>query len=330
MPLAGYIIAGLAVGLAVLMALSWILARRAINKIEARFPPRAEFIAIDGVRLHLRQTGPAHGSAILVLHGAASNLEEPHLALGDTFSGERVLWLDRPGLGWSERPAGPWSPEREAKLIARLLETLEVGPVTVSGHSWGGAIALRLAMDYPDRVDSVVLIAPALSAWIGDAAWFNAASFWPILGPLITHVIVPLIGEGQARSGAVSAFHPEELPDDYLEQSALPLLLRPSTWRANARDMMEVNHHLEVQEDRYEDTHQPTMIINARADTVLWAHRHGGMVSQRMPRATLQWVSGAGHNLHHHHPAIILEAVHKVREQARDLARNTVMTGPAA
>lgn len=330
MTLSGYILAGLAVGLATLIVVFWILAKRAIATIEARFPPGADFITVDGVRLHLRQTGPTDGPAVLVLHGAASNLEEAHLALAETFAGERVIWLDRPGLGWSERAAGPWSPEREAKLIARLLETLEVGPVTVIGHSWGGAIALRLAMDYPDRVDSVVLIAPALSAWIGDAAWFNAASFWPILGPLITHVIVPLIGEGQARSGAVSAFHPEELPDDYLEQSALPLLLRPSTWRANARDMMEVNHHLEVQEDRYEDTHQPTMIINARADTVLWAHRHGGMVSQRMPRATLQWVSGAGHNLHHHHPAIILEAVHKVREQARDVAGNAVMTGPAA
>lgn len=320
MPLTDLIPAGLIVGLAALIAISWTLARRAITRIEARFPPKAEFITVDGVRLHVRQTGPKTGPAVLVLHGAASNLEEPHLALADTFTGERVIWLDRPGLGWSDRPDGLWSPQREAALIARLLETIETGPVTVIGHSWGGAIALRLAMDHPDQVDSVVLIAPALSAWIGDAAWFNAASFWPVLGPLITHFIVPLMGEGQARSGAVSAFHPEPVPDDYLENSALPLLLRPSTWRANARDMMAVNHHLEAQEDRYEDTHQPTAIINARADTVLWAHRHGGMVSQRMPRASLHWVSGAGHNLHHHHPVIILEAVHKVREQARSTA----------
>ncbi len=330
MTLAGYIAAGIAVCLTTLIAITLILARRAIIAIEARFPPKADFITVDGVRLHVRQTGPGDGPATLVLHGAASNLEEPHLALAETFASERVIWLDRPGLGWSERPDGAWSPEREARLIARLLETLEVGPVTVIGHSWGGAIALRLAMDHPDRVDSVVLVAPALSAWIGDAAWFNAASFWPILGPVIMHVIVPLIGEGQARSGAVTAFHPEPLPDNYVEDSALPLLLRPSTWRANARDMMEVNRHLEVQEDRYEVTHQPTAIINARADTVLWAHRHGGMVSQRMPRASLHWVSGAGHNLHHHHPAIILEAVHNVRTQARDTAGNTVMTGPAA
>ena len=319
--------------IAVMVFYGW-RARRAIARIEARFPPRAEFTTVDGVRLHVRRTGPATGKsgepAILVLHGAASNLEEPYLALAETFTSEPVIWLDRPGLGWSERPEGPWTPRDEAALIARLIEALDCGPVTVVGHSWGGAIAMRLAMDHPDRVDSVVLIAPALSAWIGDAAWFNAASFWPVLGPLITHFIVPLIGERQAMSGAHSAFHPEPVPDDYLNRTALPLLLRPATWRANARDMMQVNFHLEAQEDGYEDITQPTEIIAAKGDTVLWSHRHGGMVAKRLQRGALRWVDGAGHNLHHHHPRIVLDAIMNVRSLSADSAGKPAMTGPAA
>ncbi|WP_233128218.1 alpha/beta fold hydrolase [Maricaulis sp. W15] len=316
--------------LAILAGFAICAARRAVKRIETRFPPRADFITIDGTRLHVRRTGPTDGSAVLVLHGAASNLEEPYLALADSLADQSVIWLDRPGLGWSERPAGPWSPQTEAALIARLLETLDCGPVTVIGHSWGGAIAMRLAMDHPAQVKGLVLIAPALSAWIGDAAWFNAASFWPVLGPLITHVIVPLTGEAQARRGVASAFHPEPVPEAYVERSALPLLLRPRTWRANSRDMMRVNFHLEAQEDRYEDIDQPTEILLARADTVLWSHRHGGMVAERMPRARAHWISGAGHNLHHHHPERVAKAVADIRQRAAYLSGKAAMTGPAA
>lgn len=319
-----------AIGLLGLIGFALWRARQAVARIEARFPPRAEFVTVEGNRLHVRQTGPASGPAVLVLHGAASNLEEPFLALSNTLADDRVIWLDRPGLGWSARPAGDWDPEREARLIARLLETLETGPVTVIGHSWGGAITMRLAMDHPDHVDGIVLIAPALSAWIGDAAWFNAASFWPVLGPLITRLVVPLSGERQASSGAAKAFHPEPLPDGYVEASALPLLLRPDNWKANSRDMMQVNFHLEAQEDRYEDITQPTIVLAGKADTVLWSHRHGGMVAERMPRATMRWISGAGHNLHHHHPAAVHDAVTEVRRLAAQASPNAAMTGPAA
>jgi len=293
-------------------------AQRIIARIESRFPPSAGFVTVNGTRLHLRQTGPATGPAILVLHGAASNLEEPYLALSGVLSDERVIWLDRPGLGWSDRPAGDWNPEREASLIADLLDTLATGPVTVIGHSWGGAITLRLALDHPGHVAGIVLVAPALSAWIGDAAWFNAASFWPVLGPLITWLIVPLTGERQAASGAVKAFHPEPMPDGYIEASALPLLLRPRSWQANSRDMMQVNHHLDAQDGLYGTITQPTVILAGKADTVLWSHRHGGMAAQRMPRASLRWIPGAGHNLHHHHPAAVHDAVAEVRRQTAE------------
>lgn len=305
--------AGLAL-LAVLALAAWINVRR----IEKSHPPGGEFVTVDGVRLHYRATGPGNGPVTLVLHGAASNLEEPHRAMGEAFAGERVIWLDRPGLGWSQRPRGLWSPQREADLIAAFLDRLDIGTATVIGHSWGGAIAMRLAIDHPERVDGLVLLAPALSAWIGRAAWFNSASYWPVLGPLITRIIVPLAGPSQARSGAVAAFHPEPMPPDYVSDTALGLLLRPANWRANAWDMAQVNMHLEKQEALYETLDHPTVVIAGKSDTVLWSHRHGGHVAKRMRRAEMRWISGAGHNLHHHHPSAVLQAVHDVRDQLRE------------
>jgi pimeloyl-ACP methyl ester carboxylesterase len=313
--LTAVLVAGTAL-LALLVAL--VLARRSVRRIERDHPPGGDIIEIDGIRLHYRRTGDPARPAVLVLHGATSNLEEPHMALAKTFRDEHVIWLDRPGLGWSQRPAGNWSPQREAALIADFLDALDVPSATVIGHSWGGAIAMRLAIDHPARVDGLVLVAPALSAWIGRAAWFNAASFWPLIGPAISRLIVPLAGRTQAETGSVSAFHPEPVPEAYLQRSALPLLLRPQVWKANAADMAMVNTHLELQEATYETLDTPAIVLAGKADTVVWSHRHGGQVAGRMPRGEMRWISGAGHNLHHHHPTAVLDAVHDVRRQLRE------------
>lgn len=323
------LLTGSALGLAGLTAAGFTAGHLKSRGFADKHPPRAEFIEVDGVRLHYRATGPAGAPPVLVLHGAASNLEEPHLALGETFTRERVIWLDRPGLGWSDRPKGPWSPQAEAGLIAAFLDTLHIPSAVVIGHSWGGAIAMRLAMDHPGQVDGLVLVAPALSAWIGRAAWFNAASFWPVLGPAITRLAVPLTGEAQLKSGARAAFHPEPVPEDYVARSGLPLLLRRGNWLANATDMRDVNKHLEVQEKRYAEIDKPAIFLGGKGDTVLWTHRHAGIVSRRMPKGELRLIKGAGHNLHHHHPMQVLDAVRDVRERLTKGANPVEITGAA-
>jgi pimeloyl-ACP methyl ester carboxylesterase len=285
------------------------LAARIVRRIERQHPPSAEFVQIDEVKLHVRVTGDTSKPAILVLHGAASNLEEPYSALAERFEDQHVIWLDRPGMGWSERPTGAWTPQSEAELITRLLDHLRIDNACVIGHSWGAAISMALAVHHPERVRGLILIGPALSAWIGTAAWFNHATFWPVLGPIMTRLIVPLIGEVQLRVGARNAFHPEPVPEHYDTRGRLPLLLRGSVWRANAADMRDVNHHLEILETKYADIAQPTIMLAGKADTVVWTHRHAGMVSRRMANAQLRLIPDAGHNLHHHHPDAILDAV---------------------
>ena len=278
-----------------------IIANSIQTRIEADHPPAGEFVEVDGTRLHMRQTGPSDREPILVLHGAASNMEEPFLALADTLKDEHVLWLDRPGLGWSDRPDAEWSPRAEAALITRLLDTLEIDRALVIGHSWGGAISMRLALDQPERISGLVLIAPALGAWIGDAAWFNKASFWPVIGPLFTRLLVPLTGKPQLRSGAVNAFHPEPVPEGYAETTSLALLLRKPNWLANARDMADVNRHLEQQEPHYHKVEHRTIFLAGKGDT------------SRMKNAELRWIKGAGHNLHHHQQDAVAAAIADVR-----------------
>lgn len=282
-----------------------------------RFPPTGERVEIDGAALHVVRTGPRDGPPLLVLHGASGNLHEPKLALDGRFDGFRVHWLDRPGLGWSERPDGAWGPGPEARLIAAYLEAEAGGrPAVVIGHSYGAAIALRLALDHPERVAGLVLLAPAARAWVGEAAWYNKATRWPVLGTLITRAVVPTIGRSRLDDGARSAFAPEPMPEGYVEASFLPLILRASNWKANAADMAQVNPNLAAQETRYHEIEAPTAILAGPGDTVVRTDRHAVPVAQTLPNAELELIEGAGHNLHHHHPERVAEAVRAVARRA--------------
>ena len=58
-------------------------------------------------------------------------------------------------------------------------------------------------------------------------------------------------------------------------------------------------------------------------------HRHAGIVSRRMPQGELRLIKGAGHNLHHHHPVQVLDAVRDVRERLTKGANPVEITGAA-
>lgn len=286
--------------------------------IGQEFPPAGQFVTVDGVRLHYRATGSEDRPAVLVLHGASSNLNEPLTALDGYLDGYRVIYLDRPGLGWSERPNVWWNPQREAFLIDRFLQEIGVDQAVVAGHSWGAAIAMRLAMDHPERVTGLVLIAPAVRAWVGESALYNKATHWPVLGTLVTRIVVPTIGRARLEDGVEQAFSPEPVPDDYIENTHLPLILRASSWKANAHDMAHVNDFLAAQEDRYGEVDLPAVILAGPADTVVATDRHAERVAQTMPLAELELIEGAGHNLHHHHPGRVAEAIGTVLARAAD------------
>lgn len=283
--------------------------------------PVGRFETVAGVRLHYLETGPEGDIPVLVLHGASANLREPLFALGDELSGRRVIWLDRPGLGYSQRPRGRWNPEREARLIAAFLYQRNIERVIVTGHSWGGAIAMRLALDHPDRVAGVVLIGPAVMANVGDAALYNRATHWPVIGPVITRVIVPVVGRAQLESGARSAFSPDDMPEAYVDRTALDLLLTARVWAANAADMARVNTHLEAQDQRYHEVTQPTIIIAGSEDSVVSTRRHSLVLAEQLPDSGLVMIEGAGHNPHFAHADRVAAAISDVTLRA--LARQT-------
>jgi pimeloyl-ACP methyl ester carboxylesterase len=171
-------------------ALTWVLGL----VIEARYPPAGRFVQVGGGRLHVIEAGPAAPlGTVVLLHGASGNAADPMLALGQKLSGRyRVLAVDRPGHGWSDRIDGQAaaSPARQAALIAEALRALGVGRAVVVAHSWAGAVAPNLALDHADVTGGLVLFAPVTHPWPGETIGCTSArrpqaseSFLPARSP---------------------------------------------------------------------------------------------------------------------------------------------------
>jgi pimeloyl-ACP methyl ester carboxylesterase len=177
------IVAILGIGATIITAVGVALLERAHR-------PAGRLVPVAGGRLHVVDLAPARPSdsaPIVLLHGASGNLEDQRLTLGNALAARhRVILVDRPGHGFSDRPGGrsDASPGRQAALIAQALARLGVSRAIVVGHSWSGALAAALALDFPERVAGLALLAPVTHPWPGSIFWYNRLAGMPLIGRL--------------------------------------------------------------------------------------------------------------------------------------------------
>ena len=120
----------------------------------------SSFIHVDGVRVHYQEAGDEDAPAIVLIHGfASSTLVWSKVFLKLAGAGYRVIALDLLGYGYSAKPRnGEYTIAGQAKLLVRLLDCLGIPRATFVGSSYGGAIAATCALDYPDRVEKLILV----------------------------------------------------------------------------------------------------------------------------------------------------------------------------
>ena len=118
------------------------------------------FIDVDGTRVHYQEAGNPKSPALVLIHGfASSTLVWSKVFLKLAAAGYRVIALDMLGFGYSAKPRnGEYTIAGQAKLWVRLLDTLGIPRAIVVGSSYGGAVAATCALDYPDRVEKLVLV----------------------------------------------------------------------------------------------------------------------------------------------------------------------------
>ena len=118
------------------------------------------FIDVDGVRVHYQEAGDPKAPAMVLIHGfASSTLVWSKVFLPLAHAGYRVLAFDMLGYGYSAKPRkGEYTIDGQAKMLMRALDRLGIPRAIVVGSSYGGAVAATCALDYPERVEKLVLV----------------------------------------------------------------------------------------------------------------------------------------------------------------------------
>ena len=272
--------------------------------IERAHAPRGRFVDVGGLRQHVVEIGvdsQGDGPPIILVHGAGCNLEDMRLALGERLAARhRVILIDRAGLGFSERRGRRGSsPAYQSAILRDVLDRLGVTRAIVVGHSWGGALAAAFALDHPQRVAGLVLLAPPLYPFPRRVTWLYEIFALPVFGWLYAHTLALPLGLPFIGMGMASAFLPQRPPRGYVTRTGVLLLLRPATFLANARDVADLKSALKVQGTRYGTITAPTLIMTGDRDLIVPGKQHAIACAAAVPNAKLVVLQGIGHMLHH-------------------------------
>ena len=309
---AGAILLASAASLAALAVGNYVAGRWA----ERKHPPRGSFMEVDGVRLHYTDRGT--GSPIVLIHGNAVS--------GDDFdtSGlvalllqqHRVIAFDRPGFGYSDRPAGPpWTAERQAELLRKALGQLGVERPVVVGHSWGAIVALALALRHESDLAGLVLLS-GYYFWTArpDIALASLPAL-PIVGGILRYTLSPLQGWLTMPLFKRLLFAPARVTPRFQAEFSPAMSLRPWQIQATAADAALMIPSVLALRDGYNGLTLPVAIIAGDGDKVVF-DSHSERLHASIEGSVLQVVKGAGHMVHHVAARQVAEAVEAVAGRA--------------
>lgn len=291
---------------------NYLIARRS----ERRHPPAGRFVEIDGAQLHYIERGA--GPPVVLLHGNGATVEDFAISgmLDLVARNHRVIALDRPGFGHSERPRSTiWTPQAQARLIHKALRCLGVDRPVLVGHSWGTLVALAFALDYPADTAALVL----LSGYYVPRARLDAAlAIWPaipLLGDVLRYTIAPLAAWLLCPIFVRKLFAPSPVSAAFQERFPTGLALRPSQIRASAADTA-LMYPGAVPLQRLGRLTMPVIIVAGSDDRLISTETQSGRLHRRVPGSDLQRIEGVGHMVHHDAPEQVAAAIEQAASAA--------------
>jgi pimeloyl-ACP methyl ester carboxylesterase len=160
---------------------------------ETSFIPLSEFYEVGGYEMHYKVLeNPTDGAGTLIfIHGTPGSWDafKGYFLDSALYNHSTIISPDRPGFGKSFNGEAIASLEKQSELLKPILERY-LAPRILIGHSLGGPIAARMAMDYPGLVEGIIMLAPAISPELEpEEDWFRVPMRWSVLRILVPEVM---------------------------------------------------------------------------------------------------------------------------------------------
>ncbi|MEZ4443688.1 MAG: alpha/beta fold hydrolase [Polyangiaceae bacterium] len=248
-------------------------------------PRDASFVEVAGARLRIEDSG-GEGPPVLLIHGFASSLDAWKTVVPALVDRHRVIAVDLKGFGWSDRPAGDYSPRAQAAMLLELLDQLKVERVALVAHSWGSSVALALALQAPERVTRIALY----DAWVYEEQL--PTTFLMARASGVGETLFGLYYRERPEDKVALAFYDERFVTQELVDTINDQLDRPGTTAA-ALAAVRGQRFSEMQA-MYRKIEQPVLLLWGREDRVTLLE-FGERLSLELPNAKLAVYPQCGH-----------------------------------
>lgn len=296
--------------LAATLSITALWVRREAKKAEQDFPHTGKFVLVDGVRLHYIEQGT--GPAVLLLHGNGAQAGD-FVGCGlieRLASRYRVIAIDRPGFGYSERPRDRlWTPKAQATLMRKACAVLGIQKPIVLGHSFGTQTALALALEAPELVRGLVLISGYYFPTYRLDAWLLSPPAIPVIGDVLRYTVSPLLGKLMLPGMLRQIFSPKGVDRDFVNNVPLPLTLRPWQLKASAEDSAFMIPAAAAMSRHYQELAMPVAIFAGKDDKLVMADKQSVPLHHQIGQSRLHLLPGEGHMLHYGRSGEIASAI---------------------
>jgi pimeloyl-ACP methyl ester carboxylesterase len=257
---------------------------------------------------------------VVLLHGNVVTAEDYLWSgvLDRVAERHRVVAIDRPGFGYSDRPHGRlWTPAAQASLLRRAFTRLGLDRPVVVGHSWGTLVALALALDHPEAVRGLVLLSGYYKPTVRVDVPLVAPPAIPVIGGVIRHTVSPLLGAALLPLNLKAMFAPLPVPAGFQRDFPHGFPVRPGQIHAEAQDAVTMVPAVAAMQERYRDLRLPVTIMAGSHDRIVGVDGHAGWFHQALPGSELQLIPGAGHMFHYAVPEQVADAIAAVADGRR-------------
>jgi len=306
-------IAAVGGAVAAVAALRWLRRRKEDIDWRSARPPGA-IVDVDGVPIHYIERGSGPAAAVLI-HGFLGHTYSFRYLIPELAKDQRVVAVDLKGSGYSGRPQkGDYSLTEQARLVIRVMDKLGIDRASVVGHSLGGEVAMRLAANWPERVEKLVLAASVS----GDR--IPSLPVTPLIKPILW-LIGRLFGRRIFRR---QFYDPRKATKEVLEAYRRPLRIK-GTGHAVYQTLRDMRREKAVESSRIT---APVLILWASSERILprWVLSR---LRKRFPQAKVVAIERAGHLLLEEQPEQANRAVKSFLEGRDQAVERAAEVAPA-